>query len=81
MGTRAQAEKVLAKAASRLRKAGAHALHVEIAAGGKAEAEIVAWVDKDAHTLPESVTAKVGMKNVTIPVKAKLTEPFKPEMP
>lgn len=79
MGTKAQAEQVLAKAASRLRKAGAHALQVEVAVGGTSGAEIVAWVDKDAHTLPESVTAKVGAKNVTILVKAKRSKPFKPE--
>jgi len=80
MGTRDEAEAVLSKAAKKLRKAGAHALQVEPGrAHGKVSATIVAWVSEDDHSVPETVTEKVGNKSVTVPVVTKRSQPFKPE--
>jgi hypothetical protein len=76
--SKTQAEAVLNKCANNLRKAGAHAVHVD-PGKGKADAKIVAWVEKDDHQVPESVTEKVAGKSVTIPVVTKRQERFKLE--
>ncbi len=78
MPTKDEAEAVLNKVANSLRRAGAHAIHIE-PGQGKSGAKIVCWVAKDDHKIPESVTGKVGGKSVTIPVVTKRQEPFKLE--
>lgn len=81
MATRAEAEAVLGKHAETLRKAGAHALQVESGQGyGVRGPVIVAWVRKDFRgSLPESVSATVRGKKITVAVKTKPSEPFKAE--
>jgi hypothetical protein len=81
MATRAEAEAVLDKKAETLRKAGAHALQVDSGQRhGVRGSVIVAWVPKDFRgSVPESVSATVSGKKVTVAVKAKPSEPFKAE--